>query len=418
MSSSSSNHSSHSSHSSRSDMPDRVSPPSADDRSPVPGLIPEGDTTAAAAAVAAVAAATGGVATAQDSRDSRDIIVLGASAGGLNALQQLVRGLPADFSATLFVVVHVPPSGPSVLPELLTRAGPLPAAHAVDGESIERGRIYVAPPDRHLILAEAGTIRLSAGPRENHSRPAVDPLFRSAALVYGPRVIGIVLSGALSDGTAGLWEIKQRGGLAIVQDPGEAVYPSMPHSAMDQVPVDYVLPVAEMPQLLAKLVRSTDTELWASSNTDAAGVAAGMAMQHQTSIEEKPGSQAVERDMAAQVAGERNGEVTVYVCPDCGGSLWQANAGPLVRFRCHVGHIYSGDNLLEGYTEDMERSLWKVVRTLRDKANLTRQLAVCARQQGNEGIAVRYEKSADTDEEHSAVFERMIGEVTAANRQP
>lgn len=350
---------------------------------------------------------------------SRDLIVVGASAGGIEALLQLVRGLPSDLPAAVFVVVHLPPYHKSLLPELLSNAGPLLALHAEDGETIQTGRIYIAPPDRHLLV-ERNCVRLSSGARENFARPAVDVLFRSAASAYGPRVVGVVLSGSLSDGTAGLWEVKQHGGIAVVQTPHDAINPSMPQSAINRVPVDYVMPLARIPALLAELASERVTGMSEVAEEplptmhkegDRVMVGAG------NTPDEKPGEAAVNRDMAAQVNGERDGAVTVYVCPECQGTLWQVNAGQMTRFRCHVGHVYSGENLLEGYKENMERSLWHAIRTLRDKANLTRQLAHDARQFGNAEVAERYESKAILDEEHSASLERMLPSVTSANRE-
>ena len=174
----------------------------------------------------------------------KDIVVIGASAGGIEALRELVSELPADLPAALFVVVHIQPYAVSRLPEILSRAGALPATHASNGEPIQPGHIYVAPPDRHLLVRQ-GRIALSRGPRENHSRPAIDPLFRSAARAYGSRVIGVVLSGALYDGSMGLLVVKTRGGMAIVQDPREAAVDSMPRSALRLVEADAVLPSSE-----------------------------------------------------------------------------------------------------------------------------------------------------------------------------
>src|SRR5215212_968855 len=183
---------------------------------------------------------------------ARDIIVVGASAGGVEALTRLVKALPADLPASLFVVLHLPPDAHSALPTILNRRGQLWAVHPRDGETIEPGRIYVAPPDRHLVLHQ-GVARVVRGPRENGHRPAVDPLFRSAAAAYGPRVIGIVLSGTLDDGTAGLLAIKARGGVAVVQDPADALSPGMPENALENVPVDYQLAVDKMGLLLDRL---------------------------------------------------------------------------------------------------------------------------------------------------------------------
>src|SRR3712207_5647157 len=188
----------------------------------------------------------------------RDIVVIGASAGGIQALTTLVAGLPWDFPASLLVVVHIPPYAISRLPEILSRSGPLPAAHAQHGEAIEPGRIYVAPPDRHLFV-RSGWIELSRGPRENHARPAIDPMFRTAARAYGSQVIGIVLSGALYDGSMGLLAIKTRGGMAIVQEPKEAMVDSMPRRAIERVAAEHILPVADIAAALSDLVRQPVT---------------------------------------------------------------------------------------------------------------------------------------------------------------
>jgi two-component system chemotaxis response regulator CheB len=183
---------------------------------------------------------------------ARDVIVIGTSAGGVEALQSIVRGFPADFPASVFVVMHVAPRSRSILPEILTASGPLPAVHPLDGEAIKPGRIYVAPPDEHLII-EPGHVHLSFGPKERLQRPCINVSFRSAALAYGERVAGAVLTGQLDDGAAGLWDIKRRGGIAIVQNPEEAAFPSMPLSALRDIEVDYTVRLSEIAPLLVRL---------------------------------------------------------------------------------------------------------------------------------------------------------------------
>lgn len=182
-----------------------------------------------------------------------DLIAIGASAGGIAALKKLFRSLGADLQAALFVVLHVPPHHPSFLPKILQLETAMPVAHADDGEAIQNGRVYIAPPNRHLLI-ESGHLHLGAGPRENRARPAINALFRSAALAYGPRVVGVVLSGSLDDGTAGLWEIKRRGGVAVVQAPEDAEHKQMPASAIANVHVDYQVPIKEMGNVLKSLV--------------------------------------------------------------------------------------------------------------------------------------------------------------------
>ena len=188
----------------------------------------------------------------EDRISEHRIIVIGASAGGVEAISQVVRELPADVPAAVCVVLHFPASGTSVLPSILARVGSLPAAHAVDGEPIQPGRIYVAPPDRHLIVRQE-RVELSIGPKENNHRPAVDVMFRTAARSHGPRVIGVVLSGTLDDGTVGLAAIRKQRGIAVVQDPEDALYPGMPRSALENVGGDHVLPVAGIGALLGRL---------------------------------------------------------------------------------------------------------------------------------------------------------------------
>lgn len=182
----------------------------------------------------------------------RDIVVVGASAGGVEALRRLVRDFPENLEAALFVVLHLPAHAPSMLPNILRRAGRLRTAQAVDGELIQKGRIYVAPPDRHLLI-RPGRVQLTTGPTENGYRPAIDSLFRTAALTYGPRVIGVILSGALDDGTAGLRVVKSRDGIAVVQDPADALYAAMPSSAIEYVDVDHVLPLADIGAIIVRL---------------------------------------------------------------------------------------------------------------------------------------------------------------------
>lgn len=275
------------------------------------------------------------------------IIVIGASAGGLSGFEALVSQLPADLPAAIFITWHISPDYPSLLPQILTRLSALPVAHAVNGEPIRSGHIYVAPPDHHLLV-ESGFVRLSRGPRENRFRPAVDVLFRSAACAYGKRVIGVVLSGSLDDGASGLYAIKERGGIAVVQDPLDALHPSMPMAAMRAVEVDYCVPIIEMAALLAHLVDKEIPE------------------QEEKSVSE-------EMDIEVSVARENNGlergimklgELSPYTCPECHGVLLQLKEGNLIRFRCYTGHAYSLNTLLAEVTQSIEETLWDGIRTI------------------------------------------------------
>ena len=322
----------------------------------------------------------------------RDIIVVGASAGGVEAIVELAGGLPPGFPASVFVVCHFPPGGRSILPEILSRAGPLLASHAVDDGSILPAHIYVAPPDRHLVLGPGGRMSLTQEARENHHRPAVDPLFRSAARHYGPRVIGVILTGALYDGVAGLMAIRGAGGVAVAQDPGDALVAAMPQSAAEIAGADHVVPAAGLAALLIDLVREPVT-----SNQG------GQAMDP---IERMPA--AVEQDMAEQMHNQRRGDVSVFTCPECGGSLWQVDETGLIRFRCHVGHAYNGEILLAEQTEALEAALWTAVRIFREKSILGRQLAAQERNKGNVAAADRFEEQAAQAHQYGSLIVRHV----------
>ncbi len=319
------------------------------------------------------------------------IIVIGASAGGIEPLLAIVQELPADLPAAVFVVVHTPPHASSRLPEILARVGPLPAAHARDGEPIVPGRIYVAPPDRHLLL-RPGRVELTRGPRENHSRPAVDPLFRSASRAYGSRVTGVILSGALYDGVAGLLAIQTRGGQTIIQDADEAIVPSMPARAQQLVDADFVLPAAEIGRTLARLTggppEAEGDETMASSEDEIARV--------------------IENDFQEQVLDERGDETSVYSCPDCGGVLWQVDEGAGAWFRCHVGHAYGPEVLLGLKSEDLEAALWTCIRLLRERSALTRQTAARTRAGGSGDRAARIEEQALHDERQADLLRELV----------
>ncbi|HET8787635.1 MAG TPA: chemotaxis protein CheB [Actinomycetes bacterium] len=303
------------------------------------------------------------------------VVVVGASAGGVEALVDLAASLPADLPAAMFVVLHVPSTASSALPDILSRHGPLRAGHGRDGEPIERGRIYVAPPDHHLLL-RTGHVRLTRGPRENGHRPAVDPLFRSAAREYASRVIGVVLSGALDDGTAGLLAIKSRGGVAVVQDPGDALYPGMPTSAAEHAEVDHVLAAASMGRLLAKLTAEPATEPPGPAPTD-------------MTVEVE-----MEGFSLEAMEGEHPGEPSGFSCPDCNGVLWEIQTEGLRRYRCRVGHAWSPESLLIQQSEALEAALWIALRTLEERAALARRLAEPARRRGHSVTATRFEEQA------------------------
>jgi two-component system chemotaxis response regulator CheB len=319
---------------------------------------------------------------------ARDLIVVGASAGGVEALETLVAGLPADLPAAVIVVLHLAPGTPSVLPRILARAGPLPAVHARDGEPYETGRIYVAPPDHHLLVRD-GRLRLIGGARENLHRPAVDPLFRSAAVARGPRVIGVVLTGALDDGTAGLSAVKRCGGVAVVQDPRDASYPSMPANALKNVAVDHCIPVSEMAGLLARLAGEAVT---------GPAPPAPAAIQAEDCM--------IERQQDDEQVLDEIGSRSTITCPECSGTLWELSDDP-VQFRCHVGHAYSPRTLMAQHTRRLEDALWAAIRSFEESASLSERVA--ARFQAAEPDAVeRLKLRGQAAQQHAAELRKLV----------
>lgn len=321
---------------------------------------------------------------------THDIVVIGASAGGVEAISALVAELPRDLRAAVLIVLHLS-RGRSVFPDILMRVGDLPASHPTDGETLRYGRIYVAPPDHHMTV-EGKRIRIQHGPTENGVRPAVDPLFRSVARVYGPRVIGVVLTGSLDDGTAGLAAIKEARGVTIVQDPAEAFAPSMPRSAVEFLAVDHVLPLKEIPLLIAALTGEPAAE----------PVAAPLG-PHLRAMETDRGEVPI-----AVHPEDRDGRMSVYSCPECHGSLWEVEGGGILRFRCRIGHIYSPDSLLAAHTDSVDRALWAALRALEERAALTRRLAERARDRRHPGVAVAFDERADAAEAHAAVVKEVL----------
>ena len=287
----------------------------------------------------------------------KDIIVIGASAGGIEALSSIAAGLPPGFEGSIFVVVHTSADSPGVLDSILDRAGPLPARMATDGEKIAKGTIYVAPPDRHLIL-EPGRTCIGNGPKENRFRPAIDPLFRSAAQVYGPRAVGVILTGHLDDGTAGMAAIRSLGGTVVVQDPREALVPSMPESVIRRIEVDYLLPLGEIAPLLVSLASSTVEENELAVPDDL-----------EREIRIAKGENALEAGVLSL------GEPTLFSCPECRGVLLRVNQEGPVRFRCHTGHAYTLDSRLAETELDIEAALWNAVRAIEERALLLHHAA-------------------------------------------
>jgi two-component system chemotaxis response regulator CheB len=316
-----------------------------------------------------------------------DIVVLGASAGGVQALCEVMDGLPPNLPAAVFVVLHVAPHGHSALPAILSRLGCLPASHPVDGEEIQPGRIYVAPPDRHLAI-EGSQIQLSRRASENGHRPAVDVLFRTAARSFGPRVVGVVLTGNLDDGTAGLAMIKRCGGKAVVQDPREADYPSMPESAIANVAVDHVLPLGDVAATIRRLVYEPPRpEDYRPEEPDAMS----------------------ERD---EEDGSLTGTPSALTCPACGGSLFEKPGETILHFRCRTGHAYSPESLAADQTGTLDAALWAALRSLEETAALARRMEKRAREHDNLAACQRYQQRAREAEQHAALLRSMLQQGT------
>ena len=320
----------------------------------------------------------------------RDIVVVGASAGGVEALRTLAAGLPSDFPAAVFVVLHVPPTS-SVLPAILTRAGKLPAVHPRDGDPVEHGRIYIAAPDYHLLLAD-DVVRLERGPRENGHRPAIDPLFRTAAMRYRGRVTGVILSGSLDDGIAGLGAIKRLDGAVVVQDPDDALYPTMPKSAIEAGLVDHVAPVAAIPDLLVGLA--------------ATEVAAERAISRAMATDQ------TQLDPETITAENRErGELSGFVCPECKGPLWELKEGEVVKLRCRVGHTFTEEALEREQAIALEGAMWTAVTALIEKGDFSHRLAERFRRGGHAETARRYEAQARNALEQARVIRTALRDV-------
>ncbi|WP_445629489.1 chemotaxis protein CheB [Nostoc sp. DSM 114167] len=321
-----------------------------------------------------------------------NIIVVGTSAGGVEALTYLVKHLPPDLNAAVIIVLHVSSYSKSFLPEILSRAGKLPVSHAQNGEAIVPGSIYVALPDYHLLV-EKGYLRLTRGAKENRCRPAIDPLFRSAARTYGQQVIAVLLTGLLDDGTAGLMAVKMRRGVAIVQNPDDALYPDMPRNAIKNVEdIDHILPLSDIPSTLVALVNTP------------------MEVQPENPIpsEMEFESKIVQLDLeAVENESDRPGKPSNFACPDCGGILWELEEGNLLRFRCRTGHAYSAETLLATQSEKVEDALWIALRALEEKASLSHRMA-SRMEVRNQTLAARFKEEEHSAKESSAIIREVL----------
>jgi two-component system chemotaxis response regulator CheB len=295
------------------------------------------------------------------------LIVVGASAGGVAALLRLFGGMPSDWPTAIAAVLHLPPRSNSNLPSIIARKTKLPASFAEDGDPVRRAHIVVAPPDRHLLVKD-GTFRLSRGPKQSYHRPSIDALFRTAAHSYAERVIGVVLSGHLDDGTEGLAEIRRAGGVAIVQEPSDAEFPSMPTSALEVAGADHTVPVAEMGALLEKIVRGE--------------------------LRERGGRSGMATRAHRQSPQDSSAVPSPFGCPDCGGVLWELKGADLSGYECRVGHAFAPGELLDRNDETFEDALWAAVRALEEQSDLATRLAARARAAGHDLSAGRYEQRA------------------------
>jgi two-component system, chemotaxis family, protein-glutamate methylesterase/glutaminase len=315
-----------------------------------------------------------------------NIIVIGASAGGVEALREIVRNFPPSFQAAIFIVLHIPSDARSILPELLDQAGPTTAAAARNGERILPSKIYVAPPDYHLLV-HPGIVTVYRGPRENRHRPAVDPLFRSAAKSYGKRVVGVVLTGQLDDGAVGIQIIKAHDGVVVVQDPADAQYSGMPMSALRTVKADHVLPLREIGPLLVRLAGNQ----WQDVQPDPNEV-----------------NRAMKNDVAPNEDERVLGTPSTFACPECHGTLWEMSEPGSLHFRCRVGHAYAAESVEKAHSESVEAALWVALRALEENVAMERRLAERMRQTGQTAVAGRYDDIARSRQQHADLLRRML----------
>ena len=314
-----------------------------------------------------------------DSDAERDLVVIGASAGGVQTLKRVVGGLPAGLPAAVCIVLHIAPDSPSVLPQILARSGPLPCRPAAEGEPLQRGQILVAPPDHHLMV-EDEHVHLTLGPRENGHRPAVDVLFRSAAQAMRGRVIGVILSGTRGDGAAGLAAIKSSGGATIVQDPTEALYAGMPEAALAHVAVDAVVPADLVADTIAAMVRGEDPP---------------------------PGARQSQPDL-----GPSRGAPEATVCPECGGVLSEKSEAGIAGWECRVGHRYSLESLADAQADSVEAALWAAIRALEDRGRLLERMAHQFESSGQQRAARSFRQRASSGREDARMVRQGLAQST------
>lgn len=322
---------------------------------------------------------------------NHSIVVIGASAGGVEALQSLFSQFPANLQASFFVVLHVSPESPGLIASLIDKSGPLKAEIAHDRDLIKPGHVYVAPPDYHLLV-KPEHMRVHRGPRENRHRPAIDPLFRSAAIAYRAQTIGVVLTGHLDDGTSGLLAIKRCGGIAVVQDPEDADYPDMPANAIAEVEVDYRLALSKMGSVIQQIIE-----------------------QPAAAVENIPEDIVMEAEIAehtrSNITKEQTlGQLAPVSCPDCGGPLWQIDTDHSSRYRCHVGHGFTTRALLASQDKALEQALWAAMRTMEESANMALIMSKNEKLRGRERLAKTYQEKFDTSKAHAQMIRKLLVE--------
>jgi two-component system chemotaxis response regulator CheB len=323
------------------------------------------------------------------------VVAVGASAGGVEALTDFAAGLPAALPYAVLVVLHIPASAPSVLARIIARNGQMPAAQAVDGEPLQPGTIRVAPPDRHLLIADHRIV-LSEGPTENGYRPAINSLFRSVALEFGPRAVGVLLSGVLDDGTLGMAAIRSRRGTTIAQTPGSALFSAMPLNAIEAGVVDHQSDPTQMGGLLARLAQRPPEE---------------------TTMEPDPGMElenriAMARRFSVDIDSEELGPPSGYTCPDCNGSLMAVSEG---NYRCRVGHAWTADALLRARDDEIENAMWIAIRSLQEKAKLSRRLSERVKPAT---LSQKYHAIADEAEQALKVLSERLSNVRSGQVAP
>lgn len=320
---------------------------------------------------------------------NRDIVAIGTSAGGVEALRFLAKKLPPNFPAAILITIHLPGGFRSSLDEILAREGPLPSSFAEDAQQAKKGHIYIAPPGYHLLL-DGERLALGAGARENNSRPAIDPMLRSVAVCCGGRAIGMVLTGILGDGASGLWELGQCGGVTIVQDPHDAAFPDMPATALRRAQPDHVVPLARMPALLDSLVQQPAVE------------SPPVPERLQLEVEFAKGVHSSMSDI------DRIGRRSVLSCPDCGGVMWEIDEGGLLRYRCHVGHTYTAELLRLAVDENLRRALVTARRGYEERTALLKRMEKNAVENGQTKLAETWRRKAQEYRKEANVIDDAI----------